>query len=250
MSCSTAPPSIVPSGHGQPVLARPLPEWSPQVILSRGVNRLIWAGLLGLLVVLAIHTRDHFESVFVGIGRLDVESGAEPGTVVLRWSGKIEAPMAARIEQAFERHRREAHTFVLALSSPGGSLDHGARVVQLLHRMAQSHTIETRVEARRRCASMCVPIYLQGQRRSAAETARFMFHEVSFSDFFSDEQVDVPDYAKASATDRLFERYFVPAGVPASWIRTVRSDMTGGRDVWKSAAQLVEERAGIVQDVF
>ena len=56
--------------------------------------------------------------------------------------------------------------------------------------------------------------------------------------------------ATASATDRLFARYFAPAGVPKDWIAKVRAEMKGGDDVWKSARQLVTENSGIVQQTF
>ena len=77
-----------------------------------------------------------------------------------------------------------------------------------------------------------------------------MFHEVSFREQFAEKDIDVPASAKQSATDRLFETYFTPAGVPDAWIRKVRADMSGGNDVWKTARELVDEDAAIVQDVF
>ena len=97
---------------------------------------------------------------------------------------------------------------------------------------------------------MCVPIYLQGQRRTAAESAKFMFHEVSFTEFSSKERLEVPESATTSATDRLFERYFLPAGVPDRWIKSVRAAMTGDNDVWKTGRELVDDDARIVQQVF
>jgi hypothetical protein len=122
-------------------------------------------------------------------------------------------------------------------------------VVRLLRKIAVTHELETIVESGRRCASMCVPVYLQGRRRRAAEEAYFMFHEVSFRETFSKDELDVPESAKGTATDQLFAKYFAPAGVPDSWIRNVRADMGGGKDIWKTARELVDENAGIVQEV-
>lgn len=96
---------------------------------------------------------------------------------------------------------------------------------------------------------MCVPVYLQGERRIASEGARFMFHEVSFREQFATEDLNVPESAKTSATEELFATYFKPAGVPDAWIRQVRADMTGGNDVWKTARELVDENAHIVQQL-
>ena len=216
---------------------------------SRTINYLIWAAVLLLIAGLALQTRDNLDMYFMGVGKLEVRAAPEDGTVFMFWRGKIDAPMASRITEVFERHKGAARKFVLSLSSPGGSLDHGSRVVRLLRKVGETHGIETVVEARRHCASMCVPVYLQGQRRTAAENAHFMFHEVSFRESFSSDELDVPEAAKGSATDQLFAKYFAPAGVPEDWIRKVRSDMTGGRDIWKTGRELIDEDAGIVQEV-
>lgn len=212
-------------------------------------NRLIWAAVLLLIAVLALQTRGNLDAFYVGVGKLDARLAPEEDKVYLTWRGKIDAPMESRIAEAFERHKGEARAFVLALSSPGGSLDHGARVVRLLRKIAATHEFETVVESGRRCASMCVPVYLQGRRRRAGEDAHFMFHEVSFRDSFSKDDLDVPDAAKGTATDQLFAKYFTPAGVPETWIRGVRADMAGGNDIWKTARELIDEEAGIVQEL-
>lgn len=206
--------------------------------------------MLIALAILVVQTRDTIERYFEGVGTLEVREVPERDTVYLTWRGAIDAPMASRVAEAFERHNGAGRTFVLSISSLGGSLDHGAQVARLLRRIGQTHTLETVVDEGRRCASMCVPIYLQGRRRTAAASARFMFHEVSFRDFHSNDELDVPERAKASATDQLFRQYFASAGVPQAWIAQVREDMAGGRDVWKTAAELVEEGAGIVQELF
>lgn len=213
-------------------------------------NRLVWAGMIAVLAVLAFKTRDHFAAYFAGIGKLEVQAIPGEDTVYMQWRGKIEAPMASRIAEAFGRHKDEGHTIVLALSSPGGSLDQGAEVVRLLDKIRQSHTLVTSVDDGDVCASMCVPVYLQGQRRVAAPTAEFMFHDVSFRDFFSKEKdASVPDAAVGAETDRLFGRYFSTAGVSQPWIRSVRAEMAGGNDVWKTGLQLFDEKSGIVQQL-
>ncbi|NOT71646.1 MAG: peptidase [Hyphomicrobium sp.] len=214
---------------------------------SRTLNRILWAIALLLIVVFGFQARDQFDAMFIGVGRLDVRAAADDDTVYLQWRGKIEAPMLSEIDHAFAMHQSRARRIVLSLSSPGGSLDHGAKVVRLLRRIGETHKLETVVAAGSRCASMCVPVYLQGQRRSAAPSAKFMFHEVSFRDVLAEEDASVPERAIGSATDRLFSIYFAPAGVPEDWIRGVRAAMAGGNDIWKTGQELIDENAGIVQ---
>jgi hypothetical protein len=213
------------------------------------INRLIWSAMLVLLAVLAWKTRDNLDVFFDSVGKLEVRKDPDDQTVYLRWRGKIDAPMESRIADAFDIQKATARRFVLVLSSPGGSLDHGAKVIRLLRKIEETHSVETVVEAGRTCASMCVPVYLHGQRRTAGETAKFMFHEVSFREYLAKQDNDVPDSAKASETDRFFRDYFLAVGVPETWIRQVRADMAGHNDVWKTARELMDEHAGIVQQV-
>jgi Clp protease len=216
---------------------------------SPSINRIIWAAMLALLAVLAWKTRDNLDVFFDSVGKLEVRKDPDDQTVYLRWRGKIDAPMEARITDAFDVQKSGARRFVLTLSSPGGSLAHGAKVIRLLRKIGETHSVETVVEAGRTCASMCVPVYLSGQRRTAAETAKFMFHEVSFREYLAKQDIDVPESAKASETDRFFREYFMPAGVPESWIQKVRAGMAGHNDVWKTGRELMDENAGIVQQV-
>ena len=216
---------------------------------SRQLNRILWGVALVLIAIFAVLARDKLDDFLLTVGTLEVRTEPENDIVHLRWRGRIEAPMESKIAEAFERHRNDSHTFILALSSPGGSLDHGAKVARLLRRMGETHRIETVIQAGRRCASMCVPVYMQGARRTAAADAKFMFHEVSYRESFSDDEVAVPESAKVSATDRMFEKYFKSAGVSETWIAKIRAEMSGGHDIWKTARELVDENAGIVQEV-
>jgi ATP-dependent protease ClpP protease subunit len=214
---------------------------------SRLRNWLIWAAFAVAIVVLA---RDFNANLFVGSGRLTVVTeGLPDDTVEFRWHGKIEPPMQSKLADAFREWGPRKRRIILALSSPGGSVSHGEQVVQLLRRIGQTHALETVVESGRSCASMCVPVYLQGQKRFAAPRARFMFHEVSLRDVVTDKRIRTTRQTTTASTDRLFERFFRPAGVPDAWISRVRRAMTSG-DVWKTGRELIEEGANVVQQMI
>ena len=136
--------------------------------------------------------------------------------------------------------------FLISLHSQGGTLVHGRDVIRQIRSMQRTHAVDTVIEGRNACASMCVPVYLTGTQRTAAPRARFMFHEVSFRDSFSDKIERVPKEAVARATDQFFERYLAPAGLDRRWLADLREAIRG-KDVWLTAQQLVEQRTGVVQ---
>jgi len=212
-------------------------------------NRLIWIAMLALVTLLGLRARDSVEQYWAGVGKLETGDITGDGKLRLAWKGHIDAPMAQSIRAAFDEHRGEVRTIVLSLDSPGGSIDHGVEVIKLLREIAQTHRLETRVGTDAMCASMCVPVYVQGQRRVAASGARFLFHDVSFRDYFTSEKEAVPAAATARETGRFFARFLENAGISQGWLEKVRGEMAGGRDVWKTAQDLVDENSGIVQEV-
>ena len=211
---------------------------------SPQLNRVLWAVMLTVLALLAYQ----FEiGAYLGRGTLTVaRDPADERTVVLRWRGSIEPPMQARLAEAFKAHRGDADRFVLSLSSPGGSVSHGRTVVLLLGQIKRGHKLETVVEGANTCASMCVPVYLQGEVRRATARSRWLFHEVRRFDAITDEVRDTTPADRQALTDRLFATYFKPAGVSPVWIAKTRTLMRDG-DVWRTGAQLVEQGAGIIQ---
>lgn len=212
---------------------------------TSALNRLVWFVMLGVLGIVLYHTD---VGAYLGKGRLTVENDPNAErTVVLRWRGAIEPPMRARIEEAFKEHRNRADTFVLSLSSPGGSVSHGGAVVRVLRDIRRTHRLETVLEGANTCASMCVPIFLQGEVRRATGRSRWMFHEVSLRDPFSEEKAEMRPSDRKARTDKLFDDYFRPAGVPESWMTEMRMLMKTG-DIWRSGDELLAERAGIVLD--
>lgn len=220
-------------------------------MLSTSYNRLVWGIMILVLAVLAVRTRDHFAAYFEKVGALEVRTVPDKDLIYLRWRGKIAAPMASRISEALAAHEGEGSKIILSLSSPGGSVDEGAKVIRLLRSIREKHVVVTSVDEGAMCASMCVPVYLQGQQRIAAADADFMFHKVVFRDFFSNERdPSVPAASIDAETDRFFETYFVAAGVSQTWTRKLRSEIAGGNEVWKTGRELVDEKSGIVQEVM
>lgn len=170
------------------------------------------------------------------------------GAVVLRWAHEVEAPMAERLAAAFEEWESRTDRFILDLNSPGGALVEGRMVIEEIERMKSTHRIDTHVGAGAHCLSMCVPIYLAGERRTAAADALFMFHEPSSYDFVTDERVKKPGFEQKMTSEKFFERYFVKSEMDAEWREKLREDWKD-RDLWFTAEELVGQGAGVVKEI-
>jgi ATP-dependent protease ClpP protease subunit len=165
------------------------------------------------------------------------------GTVIMTWHGPISAPMANQVRDAFESRKRQATRFVFRLSSHGGSVAEGERVIEVLRQIKSTHELDTVVAQGDVCASMCVFIYVQGQKRFGALTSSWLFHEVSHMDPVTRQTTKLD----RAAWERLVDKYLRPAGVSGEWIadlkpRTVQSDY------WQTGSDLIKSNSGIIHE--
>lgn len=203
------------------------------------------ATLLMLAATVFLIARNE-QFIFRDEGRLEVRRDeSDPDTIVFYWRSQVEVPMARRYEEAYEEWKHEGDRIILDLHSPGGAIAEGEQVIRIIERMKRTHAVDTRVRRGYKCYSMCVPIFLMGEQRFAGENALFMFHEPTVRDFYTDEEVRQPAFEKARATQRFVNRYFVNSAVDPAWLETLLAEWKG-RDVFKSARELVDEESGIV----
>ncbi|MEQ1929401.1 MAG: ATP-dependent Clp protease proteolytic subunit [Parvularculaceae bacterium] len=170
------------------------------------------------------------------------------GEIVFEWLFPIQPPMAAHLAAAFEKNAAKAERIVIELNSPGGMVAEGGAVIDEIERMKRSHEVETHVGANRVCASMCVPIYLAGERRTAAPSARFMFHEPTAYDVISEEEVKRPEFERRLDAERFFRRYIDPTEIDPAFAAELRASIKG-RDVWFTARDLVERNTHVVDEL-
>lgn len=170
------------------------------------------------------------------------------GARVFLWRGEVSPGMARQFADAFDAARGRTDRIIIDLSSPGGLLIEGDRVVQLVRRATQDFEIETHVGRGARCMSMCVPIYLAGENRTADPSALFMFHEPSTRDMLTDSRIDVPAAEQRRVSDKFFARYFERSEMNPAWREKLRR-IWRGRDVFRTARQLVDEDANIVEKI-
>lgn len=174
------------------------------------------------------------------VGSLKVDPDTSTGAIIMSWGGPVGAPMAQQISSAFQENRHKAQRVVFKIASGGGSVAEGERVIKVLRDIRLTHMLETVVEQGRSCGSMCVFIYLQGERRTAALSSLWLFHEVSHSDPRTGEitRLDRPGW------ERLVSLYYGPAGVSAEWTARMKP-YTINSDYWQTGADLISARSGI-----
>lgn len=200
--------------------------------------------LLPLMIAIAgwLYWQQH-QKIYEDRGRLEVFQ--EDGAVVLRWHASIRVPMVVRFREAFEEWRGRTNEFVIDLDSRGGALREGSRVIALINTMKETHRVTTVVTAGNDCLSMCVPIYLQGERRVAAETSNWMFHEPRAYDFFDGTESNQPEFERRYLNDRFFDKYFTNSVIEPRWRERLREEWVG-KDVWKTGKELWDENSNII----
>lgn len=204
------------------------------------------AATLIMFTLTAVMITRNEDYVFRNEGRLTVKPhSSDSDTVIFYWRSEVEVPMARRFAEAFDEWSDKADRIIIDLHSPGGATREGEDVIRIIEGMKETHIVDTRVRSRRACYSMCVPIFLLGDKRSAAKNARFMFHEPTAYDHFSGEEVKEPEFEKRYASEKFFNRYFVNSPMDPVWRDGLKAEWRG-QDIWKSGKALMDERSNIV----
>ena len=115
--------------------------------------------------------------------------------------------------------------------------------IGLLRYIKRTHMLETIVDRGEICASACIPVFLQGQRRWGALTSSWLFHEVWHWADTKRKEARV----NRTLTERLFQDYYLPAGVSETWLGHLRI-MVQHSDYWQTGENLWEDKSGIITD--
>ncbi len=197
--------------------------------------------LFSILVFVALKSEERFAAQE---GQFLVRQ--EGDAVIFMWRDEVKFPMSARLAETFEAWRDEVGEIVIDLSSPGGAVAEGRQVIAVIDLMKETHRVSTHVGGRSICMSMCVPIYLQGETRTASPSSLWMFHEPSSVDAVTGERVDQPAFERAYETRRFVDRYFRNSDMDPVWLAALEGEWKG-RDIRKSGRQLVAEGSGVIQ---
>jgi len=150
--------------------------------------------------------------------------------VVLKWEGAIVEPMAESFQKAYTQYKHAKKRFILDISSPGGEIAEGDRVIAILMTLKKTHGLTSVVQRGATCASECVPIFLQGTQRIGARASTWMFHGAR--KMFT----TVPDDNETNRNLNVFR----DAGVSEAWIQSVLPYMRKPGEFWQTGSQLKE----------
>jgi len=213
--------------------------------MSVRLNRLLLLALYGIAALLAWQ---FYHRLYGNHGQLGL-SRPEPGTLVMSWHHEIKLPMAKLMADAYAANETKVRRIVIDLDSPGGSLDEGAAVIALIERMKAGHEVDTRVTANNDCLSMCVPIFLQGEKRLAAPDSRWLFHAPRSVDYFSGKDINTPRFEQRYYAREYFDTYFRNSPIDKAWLKR-NAPKWQGRDYWRTGRQLFEERSNIITELM
>lgn len=216
-----------------------------------------FASLMHALLAIAFASQALFSPAAVAQDRRDAPKQGEQapkavgdykvenGTLYISYSGPIVKGMADFLAQTFMKYRDTTHRVVLVLASPGGSIDSGEQAIHVLRAIRQTHRLDTVVLNGKMCASMCIPVYLQGKVRFAAPSSLWVFHEAATN--LNEEGTKIA--IDREETFRILNRYYVPAGVSVAWLKLMVTKVNG-TDYWQTGSELINAQTGIITNAL
>lgn len=171
-----------------------------------------------------------------------VTERAEAGRALIRVDGVITASVATAFSDALDA-LPAGRPVTVELDSPGGFTRAGYAMIEaILARRAGGAEVATRVLGEDACESMCVGVFMAGERREAGPEARFMVHSPR-----SDSTGLVSTRATRDMVDRL-----VSLGAADGWIRRVSAAgaFSGRAEHKESAAELYRGGANVVTELL
>ena len=94
----------------------------------------------------------------------------------LRYTGPLDMKLAQALPRVFGASTRTIRHVVLELDSEGGELAVVAEIVRILREFGKNVELTTRVMGGATCASGCIAVFMQGQKRKASGASIWVFH--------------------------------------------------------------------------
>jgi hypothetical protein len=168
---------------------------------------------------------------------LSLDFDQQNGTLEIDWSGLIVAGVADELRASVAKYGTAIKRVVLFLDSAGGRVDEGDRVIAVLNEIKRRHRLATVVPHGKLCASMCIPIFLQGDDRFAARASLWCRGVAAAGEWRPANRHD-RDLALVPQILR------VRRGLDALAQKHRAHDK--GADLWQTGGDLIDAKTGII----
>lgn len=174
----------------------------------------------------------------------DVQASISGDRLLISVNRNVDLEMSLGIRRALKMMTPVTKEIVLTIRSGGGMVMEGNRIIKWLKaKRADGIRLTTVVPNGAICASMCVPIFMQGEVRQAGPAASFMFHSVHFM---------LGVRVNMSWKNEDIFRTFIEAGMKSEWLE--RNKTAGVFDspqfTWYSGGELMQENSGVVTELL
>lgn len=197
--------------------------------------KLLMALLVSALAPLAFAS----EGLHASSGNTSAFPWGNTGIVLI--SGPVDEAMLESLRPQLEQMPNSIRTLEITLDSGGGQNKVGDQIIELLRaEKRKGRHLITRVRNGAVCASMCLPIYLQGDERFAGPASSFMFHAVHASFGYG-------GIARPEQTARYLQ-YFREAGVSSVWLDQAIQEgvFDSPQPTWYNGQELLAANANLV----
>jgi hypothetical protein len=115
--------------------------------------------------------------------RIEILTSAENATIapellVARVTGEIEPGTAEKLRDAWSSRGPSIERVLVDLDSIGGEIGETRKLIAFIEEVRLTHRVDTLVRQGALCASACVAVFAQGERRTAGGASVWMFHGV------------------------------------------------------------------------
>lgn len=156
---------------------------------------------------------------------------------VLRIEGNIVPPLAEEFKAAISQFPA-GRRVIMDFHSPGGMHTEGVKIIEAIKEARKSISIDSFVDNGALCASMCIPLFMQGEKRVAGARSSFMFHGAA------------PWYTNTPtpSVTKEYTQSLLDAGVSGEWLQKLwdLGVFSEPMEYWASGEDLFNENSGVV----
>lgn len=150
--------------------------------------------------------------------------------------GSIAYPLDEELEEILSKYA-DGERVIIQFNSPGGATTTGAQMINIMQKHRNRLQLDTLVDNPDICASMCIPLFMQGRKRYVGARSTFMFHGARAW------HTNVPN----PKMSREYVDSMIAAGASSEWLQALwdAGVFTEPMDYWANGEELFEEKSGI-----